>query len=116
MASLPDAPDEGDDDTASLGRTAQLHGDPPTLAQEIEKAKQQAACLIIIRGKPQGHRFFLTREQMIIGRDPAADICLSDDGISRRHARLARHGGAILLTDLGSANGTYVNEQRVTAT
>ena len=112
----PDLPDIADEGAESLERTAQLQGDPPTLAQEIEKAKEQEACLIIIRGKPQGHRFFLTRDEMIIGRDPAADICLADEGISRKHAQITRRGGEVLLADLGSANGTYLNDQRVTAT
>jgi diguanylate cyclase (GGDEF)-like protein len=116
MASLPDQPDDEGEETGPLERTAQLQGDSPTLAQEIEKAKEQEACLIIIRGKPQGHRFFLTRDEMIIGRDPAADIYLADDGISRRHAKVTRRGGAIVLSDLGSANGTYLNDRRVTAT
>ena len=114
--SHPDQPDDEGEATGPLERTLQLQGDSPTLAQEIEKAKEQEACLIIIRGKPQGHRFFLSRDEMIIGRDPAADIYLADDGISRRHAKVTRHSDAILLSDLGSANGTYLNDQRVTAT
>ena len=60
-----------------------------------------------------GHRFFLSRDEMIVGRDPAADIYLADDGISRRHAKITRRDGTVLLTDLGSANGTYLNDQRV---
>jgi diguanylate cyclase (GGDEF)-like protein len=115
MAPIPHQPEDEGDATGPLERTVRLDGDPPTLAQEIERAKQQAACLIIIRGKLQGHRHFLTREETIIGRDPAADICLSDEGVSRWHAQLTRRGGAVLISDLGSANGTYVNEQRVTA-
>ena len=114
---MPISPDPIDDpeDAGAHETTLQFAGDPKTLAQEIEKAKEQDACLIIIRGKPQGHRFFLTRDEMIIGRDPAsADLCLNDDSISRRHAKITRCAGAILLTDLGSANGTYLNDQRVT--
>jgi diguanylate cyclase (GGDEF)-like protein len=114
MAAFPDPPEGAGDSTGSLERTAQLQDDSPTLAQEIEKAKEQEACLIVIRGKPQGFRFFLSRDEMIIGRDPAADIYLADDGISRRHAKIVRRDGAILLSDLGSANGTYLNDQRVT--
>jgi len=113
MVPLPDPPDAEDEDTETLERTARLQGDPETLAMEIQKAKEQDACLIIIRGKPQGHRFFLTRDEMIIGRDAAAEIYLADEGISRRHAKVTRRNGAILLTDLGSANGTYLNDRRV---
>ena len=115
MPALPDPPDDSEDVDAHE-TTLQFESDPNTLVQEIEKAKEQEACLIVIRGKPQGHRFFLTRDEMIIGRDPAADVYIADDGISRRHAKLTRLDGAILLSDLGSANGTYLNDQRVAGT
>ena len=110
MVPLPDTPD---DDAEPLERTATLQGDPHTLLQEMQKAKDQEACLIIIRGKPQGLRFFLTRDEMTIGRDPVAEICLPDESISRRHAKLTKSGNAVLLTDLGSANGTYLNDRPV---
>jgi two-component system, cell cycle response regulator len=116
MVPLPDPPDRADDFAEPLESTAQLFGDPETLAQEMQKAKDQEACLIIIRGKPQGHRFFLTRDEMMIGRDPSAEICLADESISRKHAKLTRRDGALLLTDLGSVNGTYLNDRRVAQT
>ena len=110
MAPLPDTPD---DDAEPLAKTATLQGDPHTLLQEMQKAKDQEACLIIIRGKPQGHRFFLTRDEMTIGRDPSAEISLADESISRKHAKVTKSGDAVLLTDLASANGTYLNDRRV---
>lgn len=113
MAAPPENPGSSAENGDFLDRTVEFHGDPRTLLLEIQKAREQDACLIIIRGKPQGHRFFLTRDEMIVGRDPAADISLADEGISRKHARLSRRGDAVLLTDLGSANGTYVNDRRV---
>ena len=113
MAHSPETPDGDAAPAEPLERTAQLCGDPDTLLQEMQKAREQDACLIIIRGKPQGHRFFLTRDEMVIGRDPATEICLADESISRRHAKLTRRGDAVLLTDLGSANGTYLNDRRV---
>jgi diguanylate cyclase (GGDEF)-like protein len=97
----------------ALEKTVVFRGDPDTLLLELQKAREQDACLIIIRGKPQGHRFFLTQDEMIIGRDPAAGIALADEGISRRHAALTRKGDAVLVTDLESANGTFVNDRRV---
>jgi len=113
MVPLPELPAGNDEDIDGLETTLEIESDPQTLADEIRKAKEQDACLIIIRGKMQGIRFFLTRDEMIIGRDPAAEISLADEGISRRHAKLTRRGGTVLLTDLGSANGTFVNDRRV---
>jgi diguanylate cyclase (GGDEF)-like protein len=104
-----DITDSGDGE-----KTAVLHGDQETLKKELAKAKEQEACLIIIRGTPQGHRFFVTQDEMTIGRDPAADISVSDQSISRKHARLNREpGGKVRLTDLGSSNGTLVNDKKV---
>jgi hypothetical protein len=49
-----------------------------------------------------------------IGRSPGCELVLSDDTVSRRHATLARDGDAIVVTDLGSTNGTHINGRRVT--
>ncbi|HEY1275715.1 MAG TPA: FHA domain-containing protein, partial [Thermoleophilaceae bacterium] len=50
---------------------------------------------------------------LILGRGPDCDCVLSHPTVSRRHARLRRRGGAWLLTDLGSTNGTGLNGWRV---
>lgn len=49
-----------------------------------------------------------------IGRAPECELVLKDSRVSRRHARLQARGGVIVLTDLGSTNGTRVNGHRVT--
>lgn len=52
----------------------------------------------------------LIQDGMIIGRDSkSADLVMNDSSVSRRHARLFRKNGALLLEDLQSANGTVVN-------
>ena len=48
-----------------------------------------------------------------IGRAPECELVLRDSRVSRRHARLAARGGVLVLTDLGSTNGTRVNGHRV---
>jgi len=59
----------------------------------------------------------LDRAEVVIGRDESADVRLSGDGVSRRHAALRREepGGGPVLVDLGSRNGVYVNGERVTS-
>ena len=49
----------------------------------------------------------------VIGRDLGCDFTVSSESISRRHARLDLREGQLAVTDLGSANGTFVNGRRV---
>jgi hypothetical protein len=49
-----------------------------------------------------------------IGRAPECELVLKDTRVSRRHARLHARNGVLVLTDLGSTNGTRVNGHRVT--
>lgn len=52
--------------------------------------------------------------EMLIGRDPSlASICLSHVQVSRTHARIKSLDGRAILTDLNSANGTFVNGRRL---
>lgn len=50
----------------------------------------------------------------VIGRNPECDISIPTDEISRRHAELRPSQDGVMVEDLGSANGTYVNDRRVT--
>src|SRR4051812_25758816 len=108
-----DSSDSSSNNSDGGDKTTVLQGDQETLKKELAKAKEQEACLIIIRGTPQGHRFFITQDEMTIGRDPSADISVSDQSVSRKHARVAREDGKVRLTDLGSSNGTLVNDKKV---
>lgn len=106
MACPADNEDFGD-------KTAVIQGNQETLNKELQKAKEQEACLIIIRGSPQGHRYFLTQDEMTLGRDSAADITVSDQGISRKHAKFTKENGQVYITDLGSSNGTFINDKKI---
>jgi phosphoserine phosphatase RsbU/P len=55
----------------------------------------------------------LDRMKLTIGRSSRNDICISDPFASRLHAELRREGDHVLLVDNGSANGTFLNGQRV---
>lgn len=60
-----------------------------------------------------GTRYYLTGTATVIGRGEEADIVVDDTGISRRHVRLEVTPYGTILTDLGSTNGTYIEDQRV---
>lgn len=64
---------------------------------------------------PEGGKHPLSGEVTTIGRAAENDVVIRDPRVSRRHARLCRHGQHLLLEDLGSANGTFLNSERVLA-
>jgi FHA domain len=72
---------------------------------------------VVMRSGPNvGKVYPLELEDISIGRDTGNTIAINDAEISRRHARLALHGSAYVIQDLGSTNGTFVNGVRVTGT
>jgi pSer/pThr/pTyr-binding forkhead associated (FHA) protein len=54
--------------------------------------------------------FPLSKERVIIGRLAESDVVLADPGASRRHAEVRQENGEFVIADLGSTNGTMVNE------
>ena len=68
--------------------------------------------LEIIEGGEPGRQIELA-DSIEIGRDPSAQVALEDDQASRRHARISVQGGQAVAEDLGSTNGTYVNDQPI---
>jgi DNA-binding winged helix-turn-helix (wHTH) protein len=54
-------------------------------------------------------QFRLETGKMIVGREPAAHICIDNGSVSRRHARVTVDGTGVKLEDLGSKNGTWVH-------
>jgi pSer/pThr/pTyr-binding forkhead associated (FHA) protein len=56
-----------------------------------------------------GRRVQIGAEPLVIGRLPECGVVLADSNVSRRHAELRRNGDTVVLTDLGSTNGTRVN-------
>lgn len=100
----------------NIDKTVLLKGDSDTLKVEREAAKNQSACLIIIRGMPQGKRFELTKPSMFVGRDPSAELVLNDPNASRKHAEVIVEGQTVKLRDNNSTNGTFVNDKPIKET
>ena len=71
------------------------------------------ACLFVIQGRDQGKRFELDAAVVGVGRDATNPIRLHDVEVSRRHAQVVQAEGLFRLVDLGSSNGTFVNEQPI---
>ncbi|WP_250462499.1 FHA domain-containing protein [Microbulbifer litoralis] len=61
-------------------------------------------------------RVFPVRDSSVVGRSDECDITFSLSHLSRRHARLEVRDGLLFVFDLGSSNGTYLNNRRVVET
>lgn len=71
------------------------------------------ACLIVIYGDDLGRRIPLGLEPTIIGRSSKCEVQLDQESVSRNHCRIAYNGKTYAIRDLGSTNGTYVNDELV---
>lgn len=69
-----------------------------------------AAILTILSGKHQGKRLTLPEGEAVIGRDETCQIRLATNEISRQHCRLVCAGEKVVVHDLGSRNGTLIND------
>ena len=70
------------------------------------------AYVVVVAGHGMGEVFALDRT-LTVGRGDDADVRVPDTGISRRHARFVVTGDHVIVEDLGSTNGTFVNGRRV---
>jgi hypothetical protein len=73
-----------------------------------------AAELVMLASDGDAHTYRLDEDMVSIGRMNDCDIVLQDSGASRRHAEVRRSGDRFVVVDLGSTNGTLVNEARIT--
>jgi pSer/pThr/pTyr-binding forkhead associated (FHA) protein len=70
--------------------------------------------LVVKRGPTVGSRYLLQAPVVRAGRHPESDIFLDDITVSRRHAEFTRGAdGKVVVRDVGSLNGTYVNRERI---
>jgi hypothetical protein len=69
--------------------------------------------LLVRQGPRAGQAFDLNKPVITIGREAGNDVVLEDPQVSRHHARLTLQAGGYVVEDLGSTNGTFINEQRV---
>jgi diguanylate cyclase (GGDEF)-like protein len=57
----------------------------------------------------------LAETPTVVGRDASCEVCVCEDSISRRHAEILFDGQNYIVQDLGSTNGTFINELRVSS-
>src|SRR5262245_10851698 len=76
------------------------------------------ACLVHIypTGTAMGTRYTLSDKALQVGRGEDSDIRIQDHSVSRKHARIEAGKDGVRVTDLGSTNGTFVNDRMIEGT
>ncbi len=105
------APVPRDQDTTNPHRTVVTRINPDL----AEKSAPGEACLVIIYGQEIGRKIPLGGAAVVVGRSSRCDLPLDEESVSRQHARIepADTTGNYQVSDLGSTNGTYVNDAQV---
>ena len=75
---------------------------------------QPQLVVIAAMGQAPGTVFEI-HDEAILGRAPTADVRIEDSFASSSHARIFPRGGSMYIEDLGSTNGTYLNERQLQA-
>jgi ABC-type multidrug transport system ATPase subunit/pSer/pThr/pTyr-binding forkhead associated (FHA) protein/ABC-type multidrug transport system permease subunit len=113
--------DLGSSNGTAIGHPSQRITRAPLSATDVVylgSLKVPATRLLADRDSPLGQssaNVTFRGESMVFGRHPDCDQVLNYPMVSARHARLSRRGQQLVLEDLGSSNGTFVNGQRVRA-
>ena len=111
--SILDGPDMR---TVTISKVDALQDAPgldDNISVSLDQSGRKKPLLVVRNGPNEGARFSLTSNDSVIGRHPDSTICLDDVTVSRRHAHLEQSGDHVVLRDLGSLNGTYVNQERI---
>ena len=93
-----------------------MSGGQETRVTKISKLQDRVPtstdnCLVAIHGPNIGKKYVLDEEEFTIGRDSKNNIVVDLDNVSRRHAKVSTRVGKCFVSDLGSTNGTYLNDE-----
>lgn len=98
---------------ARVIRAAQVEARPPEDATTGRRKKGGSLALEFIEPIDRTGERVQVENAITVGRSSDCDLQLQDNFLSSRHARLANDDGDLSIEDLGSTNGTYVNQELV---
>ena len=104
------------DHTITLTKTDSLQDAPgpdDDVQVSLSNIVSGTAILVLRGGEGEGQHFVLSSPVTNIGRHADSDIALDDITVSRRHCDVSHEAGRFVVRDVGSLNGTYVNQKRV---
>jgi pSer/pThr/pTyr-binding forkhead associated (FHA) protein len=100
-------------DQAEPGERDDVDDLPDDEPELTEVPAGETGVLVVKRGHNAGSRFVLTKAVTTAGRHPDSDIFLDDVTVSRRHAEVVSSADGVVVRDVGSLNGTYINRERI---
>jgi putative cell wall-binding protein len=77
--------------------------------------RRKGTRVVVVRSDTNAGLQFVVEDSVVLGRSDEADVVIADPYASDFHLRMTSKDGRIVLNDLGSTNGTYVNGRRITA-
>lgn len=104
--------DDGENEENATRKSKTKDLKPPPAEKPIEKAKGEPTLVLLFNGM-EVSRHPIGPGGLTVGRSKASDVVISLLGLSRKHAKIARSGNSVTVEDLGSQNGTWVNNQRI---
>lgn len=85
------------------------------LGISVRRKRKEGRRVVFVRSESQQGRELEVNDVVVLGRSDETDVVLDDPYASEFHMRLVSQENGIMLHDLGSTNGTYVNGRRVSA-
>jgi pSer/pThr/pTyr-binding forkhead associated (FHA) protein len=85
------------------------------LGISLRRKRPEGTKVVMVKSETQQGTELEVEDVTVLGRSPEADVLLDDPYASEFHMRLVAQENGMVLHDLGSTNGTYINGRRVTA-
>jgi pSer/pThr/pTyr-binding forkhead associated (FHA) protein len=85
------------------------------LGLSVRRKRKEGSRVLFVRSETQQGREFEVSDVMVMGRSSETDVVIDDPYASDFHLRLVSQENGMMLHDLGSTNGTYVNGRRASA-
>ena len=89
---------------------------PPSAKAPSRRSKKPARAVVVVEGDSAKGNSFRLDQELVIGRGDKCHVQLNDSYASQVHARIySKPDGTLMIEDLGSTNGTYLNRRRITS-